>query len=74
MLLNGLRISNKRNTILIQFDIIDFYPSITKELLLQSINLARNYTDTTQEELNIILTCRKSILIYNDTTWEKNEN
>ena len=40
-------------------------------MLLQSINLAGNYTDITQEELDIILTCRKSVLFYNNTAWEK---
>ena len=60
-------IKHKNKITCIQFDIIDFYPSITKELLLLSINLARNYTDITQEEL----ACRKSVLVYNTTTWEK---
>ena len=60
-----------RKTTFIQFEIIDFYPFITKELLLQSVRLTGNYTDITQEELDIILTCWKSVLIYNNTTWEK---
>ena len=64
-------IKHKNKTTFIQFDIIDFYPSITKEFLLLSINLARNYIDITQEEYDIILTCRKSVLVYNTTTWEK---
>ena len=64
-------IKHKSKTIFIQFDIIDFYPSIIKELLLQRIRLARNYTDITQEELDIILSCRKSVLFYNNITWEK---
>ena len=64
-------IKHKNRTTFIQFDIIDFYPSITKELLLLSINLARNYTDIIQEELDIILACRKSVLVYNNTIWEK---
>ena len=38
---------------------------------LHSINLARNYTDITKEELGIILACRKSVLTKNDTTWLK---
>ena len=64
-------ITHKNKTTFIQFDIIDFYPSKMKELLLQSINLARNYTDITEEELDIILAYRKSVLVYNNTTWEK---
>ena len=34
----------------IQFDIIDFYPSITKNLLIDSINYARKYIDITNEQ------------------------
>ena len=62
---------HKNKTTFLQFDIIDFPLSITKELLLLSINVARNYTDITKEELNIILACRKSELVYNNTTWQK---
>ena len=42
----------KKNTTFIQFDIIEFYPSITK---ITSINLAKNYTDITQDELDILI-------------------
>ena len=31
------------------------------ELLLKSLNSAREYTDITDEEIEIILACRKSI-------------
>ena len=62
---------NKSKTTFIQFELIYFYPSITKELLLHSMHLARNYTDITQEELAIILACWKFVLFYNNTTWEK---
>ena len=47
-------LKHKRRTAFIEMDIIDFYLSITKELLLQSINLA-NYTDISKQELDIIL-------------------
>ena len=63
----------ERNINFLQFLIIDFYPSITKELLLHSINSAKNYTDITQGELDIILAFRKSVLINNDTTWVRTE-
>ena len=38
---------------------------------LNSINLAKNYTDKTEEELDIILACRKSVLINDAFTWVK---
>ena len=44
------------------------------ELLLHSIDWSKNYTDITQEVLDIILACKKSVLINNDTTWVKTGN
>ena len=51
----------------------EFYPSITRELLLKSLNHAREYTDITDNEVEIILACRKSILSDNRRTWVKSQ-
>ena len=64
-------IRNKKRSTFIQFDIIEFYSSITRELLLKSLNHAREYTDITDEEVEIILACRKSILSDYRRTWVK---
>ena len=48
------RIKNKSKATFIQFDIIDFYPSITKNILIDSINYARKYIDITNEQYEII--------------------
>ena len=48
--------------------ISEFYPFITKELFLKSFNHAREYTAITDEEIEIILACRKSILADNHRT------
>ena len=66
------RIKNKSKATFIQFDIIDFYPSITKNILIDSINYARKYIDITIEQYEIILACRKTVLKNNDSTWVKN--
>ena len=57
--------------IYIQFDIIEFYPSMTRELLLKYQNHAKEYTDITDEEIEIILAYRKSILTDNRRTFVK---
>ena len=49
---------------------IDFYPSISKNILINSINYAREYIDITKEQYQIILACRKTVL-ENETTWVK---
>ena len=41
------------------------------ELLLKSINHTWEYTDITDEEINIILACWKSILTGSQKTWVK---
>ena len=54
-------ITDKENYIFIQFDIEEFYHSITKRLLLKAIEHAKLYTSITQQELDIILRARKSL-------------
>ena len=55
-------IIDKGNCIFIQFDIEEFYPSITKHLLLKAIEHAKLYTSITQQKLDIIVHARKSLL------------
>ena len=64
-------IKDKNRTTFIQFDIIEFYPSIPKDLLLKSLNDAKNFREITEEQIEIILTCRKFILTENKSTWIK---
>ena len=53
---------NKKRSTFIQFDIIEFYPSITKESLQKSPSHTKEYTDITDQETEIILSSGKSIL------------
>ena len=39
---------------------------------LDSINYARKYIDVTNEQYEIILACRKTVIKNNDSTWVKN--
>ena len=66
------KIRDKKRSTFVQFDIIEFYPSITKELLVRSLNHAREYTDITEEEIEIILASRKSVLSDGGRSWVKN--
>ena len=61
-------IKNKSKNTFIQFDIIDFYPTISKKVLIDSINYAKNYVEITDEQYQIILTCRKTVLKNNEST------
>ena len=64
-------IRDKKRSTFEQFDIIEFYPSIIRELLVKSLNHVRENTDITEEQVEIILACRKSVLSDNRTTWVK---
>ena len=55
-------IREKKRSTFVQSDIMEFYQSITQDLLSKSLNHAKEYTDTSDEEVKIILACRKSVL------------
>ena len=61
-------IKNKSKATFIQFDMIDFYPSISKEVLIDSIYYVKNYVEITDEQYQIILAWRKTVLANNDST------
>ena len=64
-------IKNKKRSTLIQFDIIEFNLSITRELILKSLNHTWEYTDITDEKIEIILAWTKLMLSDNRRTWVK---
>ena len=67
-------IADKGNCIFIQFDIEEFYLSIIKHLMLKAIEHAELYTSITQQQPDIILQARKSLLFFKDKPWEKTIN
>jgi hypothetical protein len=66
---------DKRRKKWIKYDIEAYYPSVTAEVLAKAIQFARQYTEVTSQQENIILHCRKNIVVGNDdTVWVKKEN
>ena len=59
---------------MIKFDIVDFYPSITEELLMKSLNYARSIEAIDKNVVNITMHSRKSLLFDRDNVWVKKEN
>ena len=53
------------------FDIIDFYSSISEQLLTDGINFARQLREINDDEVSIILHCKKSLLFSRDGAWIK---
>lgn len=64
-------IDNKADQTFITFDVVDFYPSITAKLLSSALDFAALYTKITNEERNIILHTKKSVLFKAGNTWSK---
>ncbi len=54
--------------------IVEFYPSITEDLLDRVISWAKSLTEITEEQISIIKHARKSLLFYSDKTWVKKSN
>ena len=67
------KIENKNKVAFIQFDIESFYPSITQKLLDKSIQYATEITTTSNEELDIIMQSRKTLLFHNQEPWVKRD-
>ena len=53
------------------FDITEFYSSISKKLLDDSINFAQQHVQIKSEDFNIIQQTRKSLLYKTDIPWQK---
>ena len=64
-------IRNKTRSSFIKFDIVDFYPSISEQLLDRAIDYAKSVTDVMESELQIIKHARKSLLFSKDDQWVK---
>ena len=66
-------VPNKQAQSFISFDIVDFYPSISEDLLTQALVFASQYDNITDEEKNIIIKAKKSLLFNGNTAWCKRE-
>lgn len=66
--------NNKQQASFICFDIEEFYPSISKDLLNRALDFASNYDSITADERDIIIHAKSSILNYNNQPWQKKGN
>ena len=56
---------NKNKCIFMQYDIEEFYPSISEDLLKKAINYARSFIDISSDEEETIMHCQKSLVFNN---------
>ena len=64
-------IKDKQRTSFISFDIVDFYPSISEQLLDRAITWAKQFTKITDRDVTIIKHTRKSLLFHQNRAWSK---
>ena len=54
-----------------KFDVVDFYPSISEELVTKSLKFASKYTVVSTEDLSLIKNACKSVLYEQGNLWRK---
>ena len=64
-------LSDRHKRKFIKFDIDEFYPSISENLLNKSIAYAKSFTKIEDNAINAIKLARKSLLFNKDGTWVK---
>ena len=64
-------IENKKDCSFIQFDIKEFYPSITEDILEGAISFAKSLMDIDDHKIRTIKHYRKSLLFQNNVAWKK---
>ena len=56
------------------FDIVNFYPSITANLQKKALIFAKQHTNISEQDVEIIMHCRKSLLFDKGIPWAKKDN
>ena len=64
---------NKKNMRFIVFDVEKFYPSISKELLVQAVKWARKYVDISDEEIDVVMKSRMAMMFVDGSPWVKKD-
>ena len=54
-----------------KFDVVDYYPSISEELVIKSLNFANNYISVPAEDLSLIRNACKSVLCEQGALWRR---
>ena len=67
-------IKDKKRFKFVQFDIVEFYPSISENLLISALEFAQDFINISDDEKRIILQTKQSILYKGGTPWIKKGN
>ena len=64
-------IKDKKSCTFVCFDIVEFYPSISQDLLEKALKWAQQFVQLTEEEVSAINNSRKSLLFNGGKSWMK---
>jgi len=62
---------HKSQSTFVNFDIVNFYPTITQQLLSDAISFAQQYIQIDQQDITIIQHARQSLLYTTEGPWRK---
>ena len=62
---------NKCKSAFISFDVVEFYPSITEDLLQRALDFASSYVNIYPDDRQIIIRAKHLLLFNNETPWQK---
>ena len=65
------QLENKTRKNFVQFDIVEFYPSISEKLFNDALDFASTVDHITDETRKILMNARQSLLFHNDSVWKK---
>ena len=66
-----LKLERKDKLVFIQFDICEYYPSISEELLRKALDFAGKFIKISKDEKKAIYQARKTILFGDGKPWKK---
>ena len=65
------KLQNKKTLSFIIYDVVNYYPSISLELLQKAIKWAKEYAHISEEEEDILIQSKNSLLFSNGSYWSK---
>ena len=66
-------LKDKSDKTFIKFDIVEFYPSISEELLERTVNYAKSISAIIEQQESIIRHSRESLIFSEKSTWTKKD-
>ena len=69
-----VKIKEKERMTFVCFDIVEFHPTVTEELLTRALSFAKQYANIDQREEDAIMHSRRSLLFSGERQWIKKKN